>query len=104
MHIMRYWLGHRLLCVGHLYELHMKSPACSCIRAGDWSSICYMRLCYGCCDSCCISQERGLTAAMQPGESLNVFSSSYSSGSLSLLPASLVRALPTLWVQEQQTV
>ena len=31
MHVMRYLLGHGLLCVVHLYELRHESPGCSCI-------------------------------------------------------------------------
>ena len=30
MHVMRYLLGHGLLCVVHLYELRHESPGCSC--------------------------------------------------------------------------
>ena len=33
MHIMRYSLGHKLLCAVRLYELHHESHGCCCIGA-----------------------------------------------------------------------
>ena len=69
MQVMRHLLGHRLLGVVRLHELHHESPGCSCVGATlEQHHDCYMRLCcgyvvatswlcYGCYYSCC-QQER----------------------------------------------
>ena len=86
MYVTRYSLGHGLLCVVHLYELHCESPGCFYIKATlKWHhgyviwvyAIATLWLCYGClmvmlwlllwllhqpgerlCFGCCASQER----------------------------------------------
>ena len=75
MSITRNSLGHGLLCEVHLYELYHESPGCCCIgatleRLHDYVIRGYvmalLRLCCGCCHSCCIRQERGCVLAAMP--------------------------------------
>ena len=80
MPIVRYSLGHGLLCVAHLYELHLRkwwhyccitavfvgsvtrgeNIACLLLQllCQPGERLCCVRLCYGCCYVFCISQER----------------------------------------------
>ena len=53
---------HRLLCAVWMYELHLESSGIT--AASLWAlrhpgeRLCWVRLCYGSCYGCCISQER----------------------------------------------
>ena len=67
MHIPGYSCAHGLLCEVPLYELHYESPGCCCTRAPvprhhgsvTWGYVmATLWLIYGCCYSCCASQER----------------------------------------------
>ena len=62
--ITRYLLGHRLLCVVYLCELHHAGPGCCCTRAMlEWHHGYvmwgYIMATLWVCYRCCISQERG---------------------------------------------
>ena len=70
MRIMRHLLGHRLLRMLHLYELHHESPGYCCIAATmEWqhgyvmAPLWLLRLCCGHCYGYCVSQEKGCAMA-----------------------------------------
>ena len=108
MHVTRWLLGQRLLCVVCLYVPHHASPGCCCIRA-MWSDLMVtlyevvLWLHYGCVMAAASARRETVVTVLwppfQPGENKRVCSSH---GSWSLLPASLL--LPCLpWVQCTQT-
>ena len=68
----KYSLGHRLLCAVSLEELHRGSSGCCRAGATLTSWLYYMRLYYGCCYSCCVSQEWGRVMAAVPAWRENV--------------------------------
>ena len=106
--ITRYLLGHRLLCVVHLCELHHESPGCCCIGAtleqhhgyGMWGyALALLRLCYSYVTAAAKTavsarREAVLRLLCQPGEN-KCACSSYSSSSL--IPAFELTPCPLMW-------